>query len=106
MCSPSGLAYLIGVHLEFTDDFNGDFVSRSCVPGSIDIAEGAISHLLGEDIPLQAGIPGHLVGLLTLFGDNSLDLCISVLKLLVLASGLGSSSSSLGGDVLLTDSSS
>lgn len=43
------------------------------VPGTIDVAEGAIAHLLEQDPAFQAGIFGHLRGSFPLLGDDLLD---------------------------------
>ena len=71
-------AYLIGIHFEFSNNFDGHFLVGLCVSGSIDIAEGSITHLFGEYISFQARIPGHLVRLFSFFRYDSCDVCCPV----------------------------
>jgi hypothetical protein len=47
---PVGRSYLIRVHFEFADDFDGDLAWLLGIFGTIDIAESTISHLLLENI--------------------------------------------------------
>ena len=99
MGSSKCLAYLIRVHFEFPDHFDGDLLVGLGVSSSIDVAERSIAHLLNEDESVQAGIFGHLTSLLSFFGDDGMNLGISTLHLLVFGGGMGSSTSSLGSDI-------
>lgn len=54
-------AYLITVHLELAHHFDGHFVELPCrILGAVDIAEGAVAHLLHQNPAIQTGIFGHL----------------------------------------------
>lgn len=47
---PVARSYLIRIHLEFANNFDGNFDLLYGVSGTIDIAEGTVSHLLQKDI--------------------------------------------------------
>ena len=91
-------AYLIRVHFEFPDDFDGDFLVCLGISGPVDIAEGSVAHLFREDVSLQSRISGHLVGLLSLLGDKGLDVGLSV-QSLAFALCLCGCSAGLGCDI-------
>lgn len=62
--------YLIVVHFILPHDLDGHlFHARKCIFGSVNIAKGSVTHLLDEDIPIEAGIFGHLRLAMSLLGD-------------------------------------
>ena len=68
---------------------------------SIDVAEGAVAHLLHENESFQTRIFGHFACFFPLFSNNGVDFGVSTLDwhFLVPASSLGCGSSSLGSDI-------
>jgi hypothetical protein len=67
-------AYLLVVHLEFPDDFDGHLaVLVFRIPSAVDVAEGAVTHLLDQSPPLEARVLGQLRPVLALLGDDALD---------------------------------
>ena len=98
-------AYLIGVHFEFPDNLDGDFLVCLSVSGAVDVAEGSVAHLLGENISFQSGIPGHFVGFYSFLGDNGLY-GVFVLQFLVLPLCLSSCSTGLSCNISIVSSTS
>lgn len=96
-------AYLIGVHFELAHDLDGHLIARLSISCFVDIAEGAIAHLLQQDVSLETGIARELARPFSFFGYNGVDFGVSVLNLLVLASGIGGSSSSLSNDIAVVN---
>lgn len=83
------------VHFELPDDFDRDFVVLVVeVLGAVDVAEGAVAHLLDELIALQAGIARQLALALALLGDYALQdgrvvILLCLLLFLLLVDGVG-----------------
>lgn len=106
----TGMANLLRVHLELADDLDGDLTPLAGgISCAVDIAEGAIAHLLDQGPALQAWIPGELALGLTLLGYDTLehlgvDLGLLGVTLLPVAHGVGGSIASLGGDVAVVAS--
>lgn len=94
-------AYLIVVHLELADDFDGDLLVCLGISCSVYVAEGAIAHLLDEDESFQTRILRHLAGLCSFLGDDSgnVGMSVSVLDFLVSSLSLRCSVASLSSDV-------
>ena len=106
--APEAASYLIRVHLEFANDFDSHFALVLGVPGSIDVAEGAVSHFLHENISFEPWVFGQFALLLSLFIDDLLQLCLSrlilcFLSVTYLTGGLGSNIPRVhGADVILS----
>ena len=67
-------AYLSRVHLEFPHDLDGHLlIPAGGILRAVDVAEGAITHLLHQGPALEAGILGKLPLALTLLGDDPFD---------------------------------
>jgi hypothetical protein len=65
------VTYLHTVHLELSDDLDGDLPRAPlAIPRPIYIAEGSIAHLLKELPPLEARVVGKLALALILLGDE------------------------------------
>lgn len=77
--------HLLRVHLKFSHDLDGDLVVYLIIVArAIDIAEGAVAHLLDQGPAFQAGIMGELAFVLTLFRHYPLQhVAINVLGLLL-----------------------
>jgi hypothetical protein len=69
-------AYLIRVHFELPDDFDGDFLASLGVASSIDIAEGAVAHLLDQHKAFQARVSGHFAGFFPFLSNESFNLWV------------------------------
>jgi hypothetical protein len=92
-------AYLIRVHFELADDLDGDLVSGLGVPSFVDVAESAVAHLFYQYESFESRVPRHLAGLLSLLGDNGLD--VGLVDLLVLACGMGSRTACLSHNIAI-----
>lgn len=85
-------AYLTGVHLELSDNLDTDFgVLALSVFRPVDVAEGAIAHLLYQLPSLQTWILRHLPFALSLLSNNALenggiDIFLALLSLLLFRS--------------------
>ena len=67
-------SYLITIHFKLPNDFDGHVaVFAGAIPGTIDVAESAIAHLLDEGITFEAGVSGHLVATALFLCDNLLE---------------------------------
>ena len=69
-----GSTDLLGVHLELADNLDSDLgILASGVLCAVDVAEGAVAHLLDQRPPLETWITGQLSLGLTLFRDDALE---------------------------------
>lgn len=83
--------YLHVVHLVLADNFDGDFaILPLSITSTVDVAEGAIAHLLQEDPSLKAGVLGELCPGGIFFGDELGEVGV-----------VNTSACALGGGVLL-----
>ena len=72
--------YLIAVHFKLPHDLDRNFSVFSCgILGAIDIAKGAVTHLLDQDPSFQARVFGHLAPRDVLLLHNSFDLHRAIL---------------------------
>jgi hypothetical protein len=93
-----GRTYLVRVHLEFAHDLDRDFSSLALqIARAIDVAEGAIAHLLQQLPPFQTRVFGQLPLALVLLGNHPGQ--ILVLDLLALCAGLLLGAGGVRGDV-------
>jgi len=99
-------AYLSRVHFELPHHLDGDLIVLMLVVlGAIDVAEGAITHLLHQRPPLQTGVSRQLAFALALLGDDALEdgriviflLLIPLVTLLLGVDRVGGGMSGLGG---------
>lgn len=102
--------YLAGVHLELAHHFDGDFAGLAIsISRTVNIAEGAVAHLLYEFPPFEAYVVWQLPGLLPLLCHHPgqfflLDLLLlRVIYLLVVVCSVGRSVSGWGCSVLVVD---
>jgi hypothetical protein len=71
---PPGQTNLAGVHLKLAHDLDGDLaVLAGGITCSVDVAEGAVAHLLDQLPALEAGVLRQLALGLTLLGDDALE---------------------------------
>lgn len=64
---------LLGVHLKLANDLDGNLAPLPMgVACAVDIAEGAVAHLLDQVPALEAGVAGHLALGLALLCDDAL----------------------------------
>jgi len=69
--------YLLAVHLVFADDLDGHLAGVALeVAGAVDVAEGAIAHLLDELPPLEPRVPGKLAPACILLGHQARDIVV------------------------------
>lgn len=100
-----GRTYLVRVHLEFAHDLDRDFTGIALqVARAVDVAEGAIAHLLQQLPPFQARVSGQLPLALVLLGDHPgqvlvLDLLALCARLLLVRAGLLLGAGGVRGDV-------
>lgn len=65
------IAYLHAVHFEFADNLDRHLAGITLqIACPVDVAEGAVAHLLHKFPPLQAGVPGKLAPAGILLGDQ------------------------------------
>lgn len=77
------LAYLCGVHLKFSHDLDCDLVVDVVrILRPVDVAEGAVAHLLHELPSFEARIPRQFAFAFAFFGDDSLQYRVVVVFLL------------------------
>lgn len=100
----SGTTYLCRVHFELADHFDGHFgVLSVVVLGAVNIAEGAVAHLLDQSVSLQTGVTRQLALAFTLLGNNALEdraviVFLLTLALLLIVYGTSCGVASLGSD--------
>jgi hypothetical protein len=69
--------YLLAVHLVFADDLDGHLAGVALeVASAVDVAEGAIAHLLDELPPLEPRVPGKLAPACILLGHQARDIVV------------------------------
>jgi len=71
-------AHLHAIHLELADDLDSHVAlgGVSAVAGAVDVAEGAVTHLLEQFPILQTGIPRELATALVLLGHDLGDVVL------------------------------
>ena len=69
--------YLHAVHLVFADDLDGHLAGIAlAVAGPVDVAEGAVAHLLDELPSLKPGVPGELAPARILLGHQARNVLV------------------------------
>lgn len=71
-------SYLIAVHFVLPDDLDGHLVILAGgILGAVDVAEGAVAHLVQQDPAFKTRIPGHFNPALLLLLDDLFDVMIA-----------------------------
>ena len=102
-------AYLCGVHLILPHHLDSHLVELSIVVlGTVDVAEGAIAHLLEQSPSFEAGVFGQLAFAGSLFGYYAFEylgvvVLLLLISLLLLVDGFGGSMSGLGSNSSVID---
>lgn len=88
--STGGVTDLARVHLEFAYDFDSNLAILAIVVAcSIDVAEGAVTHLLNQRPALEAGVLGQLALSFALLSHDALENCWVNVTVLGAGSGVG-----------------
>ena len=105
-------AYLSRVHLKLPNDLDGNLlVDAMRVLCAVDVAEGAVAHLLNQLPSFETGVSRQLALALTLLGDDSLqdirvDFLLCLLLLLLLVDGMSRSLAGTSGHISVITTSS